>query len=319
MIDISIIVPIYNAEKHLNKCLDSLVNQTKKELEFILINDGSTDSSEKIIKSYDDKRIKYYKNKNQGIGKTRNFGINKAVGKYIMFLDSDDFLELNACERMYEKVETDKLDIVICDYYRCFENGKIEEVKLPNFKNSSLKDNPNIICEHLSPWAKIYKTDLLKKNNIKFAENLKYEDAPFVIEALDCAEKIGKVNIPLNFYVIHEKSETTVRDEKIFDIITIVDQIRKYTKNKAYLKDKIDKLTVRILTNYTIQQRMQKDKKIGMKFINEAFAYLKKEVPDYKNNKYYENRNYLKRTIEKNIVLTKLYCRIYNNKKKRKI
>ena len=203
------------------------------------------------------------------------------------------------------------MDIVICDYYRYFDNGKKEEVKLPNFKNSSLKDNPNIICEHLSPWAKIYKTDLLKNNNIKFVENLKYEDAPFIIEALDCAKKIGKVNLPLNYYVIHEKSETTVRDERVFDIIKIIDIIRKYTKSKKYLKEKIDKLTVRIITNYTIQQRMQEDKNIGIRFINEAFSYLKKEVPDYKNNKYYENRSFLKRTIEKNMLLTKIYVKLY--------
>ena len=82
MADVSIIVPIYNAEKYLNKCLDSLINQTKKELEFILVNDGSTDSTEEIIKSYKDKRIKYFKNKNQGIGKTRNFGIDKATSEY---------------------------------------------------------------------------------------------------------------------------------------------------------------------------------------------------------------------------------------------
>lgn len=309
--DISIIVPIYNAEKYLNKCIDSIINQSKKELEIILINDGSTDNSENIIKKYADKRIKYFKNKNQGIGKTRNFGIEKATGKYIMFLDSDDFLELNACEKMFEKVEKDKLDIVICDYYRYFDNGNKEEVKLPNFKNSSLKDNPDIICEHLSPWAKIYKTDLIKKNNIKFVENLKYEDAPFVIEALDCAKKIGKVNLPLNYYVIHEKSETTVRDEKVFDIIQIIDIIRKYTKNKKYLKEKIDKLTVRIITNYTIQQRMQEDKNVGIRFINEAFSYLKKEVPDYKNNKYFENRSFFKRTIEKNMLLTKIYVKLY--------
>ena len=148
--DISIIVPIYNAEKYLNKCIDSIINQTKKELEIILINDGSTDNSETIIKKYDDKRIKYFKNKNQGIGKTRNFGIDKATGKYIMFLDSDDFLELNACEKMYEKAEKEKLDIVVCDYYRYFDNGTKEEVKLPDFKNSSLKDNPNIISEPVS-------------------------------------------------------------------------------------------------------------------------------------------------------------------------
>ena len=309
--DISIIVPIYNAEKYLNKCIDSIINQSKKELEIILINDGSTDNSENIIKKYDDKRIKYFKNKNQGIGKTRNFGIEKVTGKYLMFLDSDDFLELNACEKMFEKAEKDKLDIVICDYYRYFDNGNKEEVKLPNFKNSSLKDNTDIICEHLSPWAKIYRTDLIKNNNIKFVENLKYEDAPFVIEALDCAKKIGKVNLPLNYYVIHEKSETTVRDEKVFDIIQIIDIIRKYTKNKKYLKEKIDKLTVRIITNYTIQQRMQEDKNVGIRFINEAFSYLKKEVPDYKNNKYFENRSFFKRTIEKNMLLTKIYVKLY--------
>ena len=312
--DISIIVPIYNAEKYLNKCIDSIINQTKKELEIILINDGSTDNSETIIKKYDDKRIKYFKNKNQGIGKTRNFGIDKATGKYIMFLDSDDFLELNACEKMYEKAEKEKLDIVVCDYYRYFDNGTKEEVKLPDFKNSSLKDDPNIISEHLSPWAKIYKTDLIKKNNIKFVEKLKYEDAPFVIEALCEADKIGKINECLNYYLIHTNSETTVRDLRCFDILKILDKIRKYTKNKEYLKEKIDKLTVRIITNYTIQQRMQEDKKIGMKFIDEAFKYLVEEVPNYKDNKYYENRGFLKRTIEKNKILTKIYCKLYRKR-----
>ena len=79
--DISIIVPIFNAEKYLGKCIDSLLNQTKKEIEIILVNDGSTDKSEEIIKNYKDKRIKYFKNKNQGIGKTRNFGIKKSTGK----------------------------------------------------------------------------------------------------------------------------------------------------------------------------------------------------------------------------------------------
>ena len=80
-IDVSIIIPIYNAEKYIKQCIDSLLNQTKKEIELILINDGSTDNTDKIIKEYKDDRIKYFKNKNQGIGKTRNFGIEKATGK----------------------------------------------------------------------------------------------------------------------------------------------------------------------------------------------------------------------------------------------
>lgn len=311
MKDISIIVPIYNAEKYLNKCLDSLINQTKKELEFILINDGSTDTSEEIIKNYKDNRIKYFKNKNQGIGKTRNFGISKAQGKYLMFLDSDDYLALDACEKLYDKAEKEKLDIVMNDFIKIFDDGRKEYIKQPNFKNSSLKNNPNIISENLSPWAKLYSTKLIKKNNIKFVEDLKYEDAPFVIEALDKANNIGKINEALNYYVIHGNSETTVLDKRVFDILKIVDIIRKYSQGKEYLKEKIDELTVRIITNYTIQQRNQKDKKTAIKFIDKAFDYLKKEVPDYKNNKYYENRGIIKRTIEKNKLLTKIYVKLY--------
>ena len=125
-IDISIIVPIYNAEKYLNKCLESLTKQTKKELEFILINDGSTDKTEEIIKEYQDKRIKYFKNKNQGIGKTRNFGISKSSGKYLMFVDSDDYLEKDACEILYKKISKEGADLAICDFYKVYENGKTE-------------------------------------------------------------------------------------------------------------------------------------------------------------------------------------------------
>ncbi len=317
MKDISIIVPIYNAEKYISKCLDSIINQTKKELEIILINDGSTDRTEEIIKKYQDKRIRYFKNKNQGIGKTRNFGIDKAKGKYLLFLDSDDFLVENACELLYNKAETNNLDIVMCDFYKLYDNGNIEEVHQPSFKNSSLKDNPKILSEHLSPWAKIYKRDLIIRHNIRFVENLKYEDAPFVTMALDKAKKIGKVDECLNYYVIHGASETTVRDKRVFDILEIIDLIRKYFKNKPYIREELDKLTVRILTNYTIQQRVQIDKKVGMEFIDAAFLYLKKEIPDYRKNKYYQGRGFLRRTIEKNKMLTKLYCKLYSQKKGR--
>ena len=318
MIDISIIVPIYNAEKYLNKCIKSLINQTKENLEFILVNDGSTDSSEEIIKSYKDKRIKYFKNKNQGIGKTRNFGMKKATGKYIMFLDSDDYLATNACEELFSKAEKDNLDLVINNFYRVEEETeKKVEVIIPEFKNTTLKDNKRLLLDvNLAPWNKLYKSELLKKNKIQFVEDLKYEDAPFVVEAMDKAKKIGYIKKFLNYYVIHKNSETTVRDEKIFDIIEIVDKIRKYFSKRKEFTETVDKLSVRILTNYTIQQRVQQDKEIGMQFIDRAFQYMKENISDYKDNKYYNNRGILRRTIEKSKILTKLYCNIYRKKKK---
>ena len=312
MTDISVIVPIYNAEKFINKCVDSLLSQTKRELEFILINDGSTDKTHEILSSYKDKRIKYFKNKNQGIGKTRNFGIEKATGKYLMFVDSDDYLEPTACEELYTKATTTKADVVVCDFYKVYDNGHTEKIKLSSFEPVKLKDNPNILIDiNLAPWNKLYKTKLIKDNKIKFVEGIKYEDAPFVSEALDKATKIAKLDSYLNYYVIHGNSETTVRDKRIFDILKIVDIIRKYFKNKAYMNDVVDKLTVRIITNYNIQQRNQKDKSVGMEFIDTAFDYLKKEVPDYKNNKYYSNRGILRRTIEKSKTLSKIYVKLY--------
>lgn len=311
MADISIIVPIYNAEKYLNKCIDSLVNQTKKELEFILINDGSTDSSEDIIKSYKDKRIKYFKNKNQGIGKTRNFGIDKATGKYLMFLDSDDYLDINACEKLYNKAIKEKSDLVVFDFYRVEET--LKEVTINNFKSSSLKENPNLLLDiNLGPCNKLIKRELIDKSNTRFNEELKYEDTPFVTEIIKNANKISKLNEYLHYYVIHSNSETTVRDERVFDIIKIIDIIRNQYKNEKYMEDVVNKLTVRTFTNYTIQQRVQKDLKVGMKFIDEAFSYMKKNIPNYKNNKYYETRGILRRTIEKNKFITKVYCSIYN-------
>lgn len=311
--DISIIVPIYNAERYLNRCIKSLINQTKENLEFILVNDGSTDSSEEIIKSYKDKRIKYFKNKNQGIGKTRNFGMQKATGKYIMFLDSDDYLSTNACDELFSKAEKDNLDLVINNFYRVEEETeKKVEVIIPEFKNTTLKDNKRLLLDvNLAPWNKLYKRELLKKNKIQFVEDLKYEDAPFVVEAMDKAKKIGYIKKFLNYYVIHKNSETTVRDEKIFDIIEIVDKMRKYFSKRKEFTETVDKLSVRILTNYTIQQRVQQDKEVGMQFIDRAFQYMKANIPDYKDNKYYENRGFLRRMIEKNQFLTKVYCKHY--------
>lgn len=315
MTDISIIVPVYNAEKYLKKCLDSLVNQTKKELEFILINDGSTDKSEEIIKTYKDKRIKYFKNKNQGIGKTRNLGIEKSSGKYLMFLDSDDYFSNDACEILYKEAEKEKADLIVFDYYRV-EKGNLNEVKIESFNATNIKDDPNLLLKiNLGPCNKIYKSDLIKNNDIKFEENLKYEDTLFVVKAIYNAKKIIKLNRFLHYYMIHEKSETTVRDERVFDILKIVDKIRNYLKNDKSIKDSVDKLTVKILTNYTIQQRYQSDKKLAMKFIDEVFKYLEKEIPDYKNNKYYSGRSFVKRTIEKSKTLTKVYIRLYRTVK----
>ena len=316
---ISIIVPAYNVEKYISKCIESLINQTYKNIEIIIINDGSRDNTENIIKKFKDKRIKYYKNVNQGIGKTRNFGIDKSNGEFLMFIDSDDFLDIRACEILHNKIKEEKLDLVICDFYKIYDNLVKEEVKLGSFECTCLKNKPELInIINLSPWNKMYKSNLIKDNNIRFIENKKYEDVPFLAKALVCSRKIGKVDECLNYYAIHDSSETTIRDRRCFDIFDILDIVKKEYSSLDYMKEELNKLIVFVVTNYTIQQRVQIDKEIINEFIDKAFIYLKENVPDYKEKKYYPNKGFIRRKIESNKLLTKIYCKLARHKYSRK-
>lgn len=309
MAKISIVVPIYNSSKYLNKCLDSLVNQTLEDIEIILINDGSTDESEKILKEYNDKRIKYISKKNEGIGKTRNRGIREANGEYIAFVDSDDYLNEHFCEYMYKKASTCNCDLVICDFFE--DRGNLYGIKFNDFEDTSLIETPSLINNiNLGPCNKLYSLELLKSNNIYFEENLKYEDAPFVVKAIKSANKIGKVNDFLTYYVIHENSETTTRDKRIFDILEICKIIIKELDNTKY-KNALTNLITMILLDYCAQQRYIKDYKQRKKFINESFKMLNELDKNWKKCDYVLKLNKLSRIIKTNKTLLLLYCDIF--------
>lgn len=316
MVKISIIVPIYNTDKYLKKCIDSLLNQTESNIEILLLNDGSTDKSEEIIKSYDDKRIVYIKKDNTGIGSTRNIGIEKAKGEYLMFIDSDDYTAPSCVEEMYTKAKQDDCDIVISDYYED-RNGKMSEIKFPTFKNTSLKEYPDIIKNiNLGPCNKIYRKDLFKDKNNRFEEKLKYEDAPFVCKMLISANKIGKIDKCLSYYVIHENSQTTHRDKKMFDILKISDIIIKDLSKYDYMDEPLTNLIVMILSDYTIQTRYLNDKKLRNKFIDKAFEKLNSLDSKWRKCNYLKKFPMIKRQIKANKFLTKLYCNLYSNFRK---
>ena len=122
MVKVSVIVPVYNVYDYLGKCLDSLVNQTLKDIEIIVVNDGSPDNSEEIIDIYKKKYkcIKAYKKENGGLSDARNYGIKRAQGEYIAFIDSDDYVDTQMLEKMYQKAKKDNLDIVVCDVYNVY-------------------------------------------------------------------------------------------------------------------------------------------------------------------------------------------------------
>lgn len=301
---VSIIVPIYNAEEYLQKCLDSLINQTYQNIEIILLNDGSTDNTKNIIASYKDERIIAINKKNTGIADTRNRGIKKSTGDYIMFVDSDDYLELNSIELLVERLEKDKSDIVMFNYYLETPNNQIE-IKLPINNINSLKDDPDLLTKiHLGPCTKIFKSSLLKNNDNYFPLYLKYEDVPFVVKAVINAKKISFIPDFLYHYVIKKSGETITRDERLFDIITICAIVEKTISNN----DGINKtnLFVKILSYYLKNSRYIKNIKLRNEFIDAIYIYLRRIDKNWRNCSYLKKENFVKKIIITNKSLLKL-------------
>ena len=318
MISLSIIVPVYNTEKYLQKCLDSILAQTRKDFEVIVINDGSTDGSARIMQQYEALYPEYIRGiyqENHGIGYTRNKGIESAKGKYIAFIDSDDSIEPEYCQMLLEKMENSDLDLVVCDYYEVNELTEEKALfEIADFSDSNLKTEPRLLFDiNISPWNKLYKTELIRTYNITFPEELKYEDTLFVLKYLCVAKKIGKVNKPLVDYLIRGGGETKTMNSRVFDIFVIFDELYKYFQEIGIYKniqEYWEWFVINRITVYSIQQRFQRDAKEAQRFIDEGYSRLERDFPRWKKNRYYQtNNNIFKQILKNNRRVMKLYVR----------
>lgn len=199
---ISVIIPVYNVEKYLKRCLDSVINQAYKNLEIILVDDGSTDNSLKILKQYSQKdaRVKILTQKNKGAAIARNFGLSIATGKYVIFLDSDDYFETTLIKKSVDKAEEFNADIVIFKA-KAFDNitGKTSALndrisKLHKYQEKifSYKDMPEDIFNSflIAPWNKLYLKEFLDKHEFQFQDVKRSNDLLFTSKTLVVAEKI---------------------------------------------------------------------------------------------------------------------------------
>ncbi len=214
MIKVSIILPVYNVEKYLHKCLDTVLNQPLKEIEVICINDGSQDSSLNILREYasKEKRIIIIEQQNQGAGVARNKGLEIARGEYIAFIDPDDWIEKNMLETAYNTAVQYDADIVEFSYKEIFEDsGRVKyhqpKVKLPENKTFDFKVvKTYLFGTNLVPWDRLYKRQLINFHNIRFAEIKKEEDTIFSVSSKIYAQKIVYINKPLYNYLIRTGS-----------------------------------------------------------------------------------------------------------------
>lgn len=213
---ISIIIPVYNVEKYLAKCIESVINQTYHNLEILLIDDGSTDRSGMICEEYQkkDKRVKTFHKKNAGVSSARNIGIKNANGKYLIFVDSDDHLEQNMIETLYNNLINNNVDISICEYYIEYEDGKIE--KRHNKEDGLILDKEEFYKYILKDeyfggylYNKLIKRELIynEKNVILFDENIHIcEDLVYICQVAQNMDKAYYTTIPYYYYMQRQNS-----------------------------------------------------------------------------------------------------------------
>ncbi|CAM4467537.1 glycosyltransferase [Paenibacillus typhae] len=220
---ISIVVPIYNVEQYLERCMQSLVNQTYRNVEIILVNDGSTDGSSSICDKYEnmDQRIQVIHKLNGGLSDARNFGLKVSRGEYVLFVDSDDYIELDACEKLYNVIKqfsSDAPDLIIGNA-RKIHNDTTTYLMHKGTENYALLSGPNYMLKelkteslHMAVWLNLYRNEFLKKNNLEFKVGLLHEDEQFTPRVLLKANNVICTDIIFYNYIIRSSSITMSKD-----------------------------------------------------------------------------------------------------------
>lgn len=242
MTKLSIIVPVYNVEKYLPKCLESLIKQTLNDIEIICVNDGSMDNSLAILKEFasKDSRIRIIDNQHQGVAKTRNTGIEQSTGEYIGFVDSDDYIDLDFFEKLYNSATKSNSDIAIASILKHKNFFNIYNAKYTKEETAITIQDKIKLCEDKKhfffyAWNKIYHSGFIKENNIKFSEGQIYEDVMFAIKALYYSNKIISVYGTKYHYIEHEDSLTKYKDktgEKEQDLIKAYSELQEFCNSK---------------------------------------------------------------------------------------
>ena len=311
---ISVIIPVYNTEKYLRRCFDSVIAQDYKNLEIVIINDGSEDNSEQIINEYKKKYpelISYYKKENSGVADTRNFGIEKAQGDYIMFLDSDDYID-KALLKTLEEYVNKNIDLIKFKLQRVNEEGKtLEIVSGATFEKTTGEDGFNklystdVLLD--SPCVYLIKNEIFVKNSLKFAVGTEHEDFGLVPFIIVLAQTMVSINFYGYYYVQSDNSIT--RNENYTKTIKKAYDALKHYDNAIVLIEilNINKITKQNLKIYYTNAIILKAKELHN---DEQKKYIK-EIKDRKMTKNIKIRN-MKQLIKK-ILLTmniKLYLQM---------
>lgn len=292
---VSIIIPVYNCEKYIGKCIESILKQSYKNIEIIIVNDGSKDKTSEVINlfSANDNRVIYIEQQNSGPSVARNNGISKATGEYITFIDSDDYIESNYIEALLDAIQKNKRDIVCCGYNDISEYGIVKHTdfmeKNDITKNQFLYD----VCQGTGGvlWNKIFKKDILDKYNIKMEKDIfMCEDLIFVLRYGSHCNSFGYIDKYLyNYNRLNSSSiSTNISKDYINNYIEVCKKIEVILINNGFEKEKINKIICSRVQSGIISIIDSESKKILINGIKSTSSNLS-EILNYSYIKLYKS------------------------------
>lgn len=307
---VSVIVPVYNVENYIEKCLDSLVNQTLQDIEIIVVNDGSTDGSKDKIQKYLQKydNIKYLEKENGGLSDARNFGMPHATGEYIAFLDSDDYVELDIYEKMYEIAQKENSDMVECDFIWEYP----DKVRLDTGKIYSNKKEM-IEFARVVAWNKLIRKEILEYTKIEFPFGLRYEDVEFFYKLVPYLNKVSFVKEGLVHYVQRDTSIANTQNIRTKEIFTVLDDVFKFYKEKGIFeeyKEVLEYTYVRFLLCSSLKRMCKIENKVERKkALEETWDNISSKFPNWKKNAILKKKSLKNAYIRScNKITYKIYC-----------
>lgn len=311
---VSVIVPVYNVEPYLEKCLESLINQTLEEIEVIVVDDGSTDGSAGIIEEFAKKssKIRSLTKVNGGLSDARNYGMKYAAGEYIGFIDSDDFVDLEMYEKLYEKAKEEDSDIVECNLHHTFADYEDTEIgeKITD-KKKMLMDGRSVV------WNKIYKREWLETTEIRFPKGLIYEDVDFFVRLIPHIRVYSYIDGAYVHYVQRSSSINNLSSKKTLDILSVLKHILNYyqKQEKFYQEyhEALEYFFARILlcSSFSRMCRIadRTERKVALQ---KNYRMLVKHFPDWKKNPYLKQNTSKKGMFMKSVNggTYRIYCAI---------
>ena len=316
MAKVSIIVPVYNVELYVEKCLESLVNQTLNDIEIIVVNDGSKDNSKQIIqdfiKKYQNKNIVYLEKENGGLSDARNYGIPYAKGEYIAFLDSDDYVEKDTYEQMYDIAKEEEADMVECDFYWEYPNKTRQDIGEKYYTKKQMIEKVRVVA-----WNKLIKRDILEKTKIIFPKGYRYEDVEFTYKLIPHLNKVSFLKKPCIHYIQRKNSISNSQNERTKEIFDVLENVIKYYKENNYYEEyeqELEYIYTRFLFCSSLLRMVKiKDKKIRKELINKTWENINNKFPNWKKNEILKKEKTLKNLYIKSInkITYKIYVTIF--------